>query len=121
MLYAEARCACLRSGLNRGFVFTIDALLSFIIAIGLSNVLVLFLDQDNSLAQEYLYQLSQDVMEVCSKKADFSNDCFGLLDSLGVHYSFFKNGAKEFGEIGTESVKITRHFSDDEIELRTWV
>jgi len=120
LLYAEARCACLRSGLNRGFVFTIDALLSFIIAIGFSNVLVFFLDQDNSLAQEYLYQLSQDVMEVCSKKADFSNDCFGLLDSLGVHYSFFRNGAKEFGDDGQAIVKITRHFSGSEIELRTW-
>ena len=111
----------MRSGPGRGFVFTLDALLSLIIAIGFSNVLVLFLDQDESLSQEYLYQLSQDVMEVCSKKADFSNDCFGLLDSLGVHYSFFRNGAREFGEIGTESVRITRHFSGSEIELRTWV
>ena len=110
----------MRSGPGRGFVFTIDALLSFIIAIGFSNVLVFFLDQDNSLAQEYLYQLSQDVMEVCSKKADFSNDCFGLLDSLGVHYSFFRNGAKEFGDDGQAIVKITRHFSGSEIELRTW-
>ena len=120
MLYAEARCACLRSGPDRGFVFTIDALLSFIIAIGLSNVLVLFLDQDQSLTQEYLYQLSQDVMEVCSKQADFSNDCFGLLNEMGLHYALFRNGAKESGEEGTASVRIPRHFSDDEIELRTW-
>jgi hypothetical protein len=111
----------LKSGPDRGFVFTIDALLSFIIAIGLSNALILFIDQDQSLSQEYLYQLSQDVMEVCSKQADFSSDCFGLLDNLGVHYSFFRNGAKEYGEDGTASVRIARHFSDDEIELRTWV
>lgn len=111
----------MRSGPDRGFVFTIDALLSFIIAISFSNVLVLFLEQDQGLSQEYLYRLSQDVMEVCSKQADFSSDCFGLLDGLGVHYSFSRNGAKEFGEDGTASVRITRYFSNSEIELRTWV
>jgi len=111
----------LKSQPSRGFVFTVDALLSFIIAIGLSSVLMLFLDQNESLSQEYLYQLSQDMMEVCSKKADFSKSCFGLLSELGLHYSFSRNGAKEFGEDGTAIVRITRHFSGNEIELRTWV
>jgi len=110
----------LKSQLSRGFVFTVDALLSFIIAIGLSSVLILFLDRNQSLSQEYLYQLSQDMMEVCSKKADFSKGCFRLLDELGLHYSFFRNGVKEFGEDGTAVVRITRHLSGSEIELRTW-
>lgn len=106
---------------SRAFIFTFDALLSFAIAISLSNALIFFLDQSDSLNREYLYQLSQDVMEVCSIKFDFSKECFGILDQTSkIHYSFFKNGVKEFGEDGKAEIVIKRRFSDNEIELRTW-
>jgi len=97
-----------------------DAALSFLVAMGFSNALVLFLDQNENLTHEYLYQTSQDMMEVCSKKADFSEGCFGKLKEIGIHYAVFRNGHKEFGEEGKAEITIKRRFSDTTIELRTW-
>lgn len=107
-------------GRNRGFVFSLDAVLSFVIVIGFSGALFLFLDQNENLDSEYLYQISQDIMEVCSIKADFSQGCFDFLNKTGAHYAFFVNGEKGFGENGTAEVTITRHYSRTEIKLRTW-
>ena len=111
---------CWRFGQDRGYVFTLDAVLSLVIVIGFGSILVNFLDQGDNLNSECLYQLAQDAMEVCSKKADFSEDCFNVLsEASGAHYSLYKNGRKAFGEDGKADVTITRAYID-RIELRVW-
>jgi hypothetical protein len=91
-----------------------------VIVIGFGSVLVTFLDQEDNLNSECLYQLAQDAMEVCSKKADFSEDCFNILnEASGAHYSLHKNGHRLFGEEGKADVTITRDYMD-KIELRVW-
>lgn len=106
---------------DRGFIFTLDALLALMTVIGFSGALTMLLDQRIDLNRECLYQISQDAVEVCSKKADFSVACFDILKEVsGAHYSFFRNGYKEFGENGGAELTITRHYSGQEIELRVW-
>jgi len=112
---------CWKYRLDRGYVFTLDAVLSLVIVIGFSGILVTFLDQEDNLNSECLYQLAQDAMEVCSKKADFSEDCFRVLgQASGAHYSLYKNGHRLFGEEGKADATITRDYID-RIELRVWV
>lgn len=114
------RCVCWRFERDRGYVFTLDAVLSLVIVIGFGSILVTFLDQGDNLNRECLYQLAQDAMEVCSKKADFSENCFDILSEVsGAHYSLYKNGRRLFGEEGKGDVTITRDYID-KIELRVW-
>jgi hypothetical protein len=119
--YVEMRYVSWSSGQSRAFVFTLDALLSFSIVIGFTSVLFLALNQDENLNRECLYALAQDVMEVCSEKADFSEGCFDVLNATAfVHYALFKNGAKEFGEDGAAQITIARHYPIGGLELRVW-
>ncbi len=114
------RRVCWRFGRDRGYIFTLDAVLSLVVVIGFGSALTMFLDQGDNLNRECLYQLAQDAMEVCSKKADFSEDCFSILNKAsGAHYSLYKNGHRLFGEEGKADVTITRGYID-RIELRVW-
>lgn len=114
------RCVCWRFRRDRGYVFTLDAVLSLVIVIGFGSIATVFLDQGDNLNKECLYQLAQDAMEVCSKKADFSEGCFKILSEVsGAHYSLYKNDRKVFGEEGKADLTITRAYIDG-IELRVW-
>ncbi len=111
---------CWRYRRDKGYLFTLDAVLSLVIVIGFGSILVSFLDQGDNLNRECLYQLAQDAMEVCSKKADFSEGCFSILNEVsGAHYSLYKNGHRIFGEEGKADLIITRDYID-RIELRAW-
>ena len=112
---------CWRFRPGKGYVFTLDAVLALVIVIGFGSALTMFLDQEDNLNRECLYQLAQDAMEVCSKKADFSENCFKVLSGASrAHYSLYKNGHRLFGEDGKADLTITRDYAD-KIELRVWV
>jgi len=106
------------SARNRGFIFTIDALLAFFIVIGLNSALLFYLDQGENLNHECLYQLAQDTMEICSM-TELSEKCFSILETEGLHYSLFIDGKKKFGEDGMAEVAITRRYTSG-VELQVW-
>lgn len=92
------------------------------IILGYAALLMTHTGPSWGLDKECLYMVSQDIMEVCSKKEDFSKDCFDNLKKIGkINYAFFENGRLLFGQTGGADINITRRYSDIEIELRTWV
>lgn len=58
----------------KGFIFTAEAALCLILAVGMSGSLFLLQDRTN-LNDILLYQYAQDAAEVCAKKQEYSLGC----------------------------------------------
>lgn len=59
---------------QRGFVFSLEATVCLLVAIG-SSFFLLALPQKTDLNDAILFQLAQDAAEVCAKQQDYSANC----------------------------------------------
>lgn len=69
---------------KRAFVFTVDAMICFIIAIAL---LANAANQQNvSLNDEMLYTQAQDIVETCTALGDLTPNCFDAVKTEHIDY-----------------------------------
>lgn len=111
---------CSASG--RGFVYTLDALLSLGVALSMLSSLAL-LQREGAMNGIELRALAQDMMEVCSIKEDFSATCFTAVKqaSPSLRYALYENGIRIHGDAGEgDYVSIKRRYPLQGLELRLW-
>ena len=107
---------------GKGFVYTLDALLSLGVALSMLSSLAL-LQQENAMNNIVLRTLAQDIMEVCSIKEDFSYACFSEIRkaSPSLRYALYENGVRAHGDAGgRDYVSIRRRYPLQSLELRVW-
>lgn len=73
---------------RRGFIYSLDAILSLMIIVGLTSSLIILQNKAGNLNNVFLYQLAQDAIEVCSKKNDLSPECFEILKKVNSKIDF---------------------------------
>ncbi len=111
---------CSASG--KGFVYTLDALLSLGVALSMLSSLAI-IQREDAMNEIVLRSLAQDIMEVCSIREDFSYACFSeiRMASPSLRYALYENGVWAHGDAGGKSyVSIKRRYPMQILELRVW-
>lgn len=120
MRYATVKLVSCAS--NKGFVYTLDALLSLGVALSMLSSLAI-IQREDAMHGIALRGLAQDIMEVCSIREDFSYACFSeiRMASPSLRYSLYENGIKAHGDAGEKDyVSVKRRYPLQSLELRLW-
>lgn len=96
-----------RSSQDKGFIYSLDAIIACIIIITITSSLMLLVERECDLNKVFLYQQAQDLIEVCSKKEELTEECFDFLKEANPSLDYCLKNCENY------EVLIKRHYNED--------